>query len=142
MQNNNNIPIDTQTYDEALFLHLFVKLACDIERPCAVGFAPVILSKAGVSTLIGPCHIEYFQTSILPYEHPAKKGILHPLRSIRYEILSTTYEGRKSSVCNAMALWMMKALCKAVSSLMDIWLSKERNMRTPKHAARCYIKLS
>lgn len=57
----------------------YLELTCDQQRARAVGFAPVILCKAGVPSLIRPCHIENLQTPILQDEHPEEKteGILH-----------------------------------------------------------------
>lgn len=41
-------------------------LTGDSEGPCAVGFATVILSVAGVRALVTFCCIQNLQTSIIP----------------------------------------------------------------------------
>lgn len=65
-----------------------MELAHNQQVAGAIGLAPVILCKAGVSAFVCSCHIEDLQASILPDEHPVEKpeGKVHTLRRKHYAV--------------------------------------------------------
>lgn len=115
---------------------VLLELACNQQRPCAVGFAPVILCKAGVPALIRSRHVEDLQAPVLPDEHPEEKKIIilptlrrKELHGIKY---SAQYEGQKSRECYSTDMWVMKNDERALNACQypngySIWFSEKEN---------------